>query len=185
MQRRHDRSSAFSKRLGILGLAGCLALGVAAASQAAALGTRPQLRPLIRPAETFTAQDTQAIQGLIHSYFGAFTAKNFAAFSDYFTAPFVMVGRTPRTLATQQDVIRAWEQIRTRLDHTDYATSKPIDIRVIAVTPRRALANIHWKRFTHSGALMSEGAEFYFVTKLAGHWKIDGEMGQQLALFGK
>ena len=174
-------------RLVMLTMGGCLAMGMGGLGQPASAAAQPSSAqpPAPAPPAHFTAQDTEAVRTLIRNYFAAFTAKKFALFDEYFTAPFMMAGATPTLLPTLPDVIRVWRGIRERLDHTAYATSQAVEIRVIAVTPERALANIHWKRFTRSGALMSEGAEFYFVTRRSGQWKIDGLMGQQLALFGQ
>jgi hypothetical protein len=175
---------------GALIVVGCVTMGVGGLARPAAATTPPApsappgVAAALPPAQ-FTAQDSEAVRTLIRNYFAAFTAKRFALFDEYFTAPFMMAGATPRLLPTLADVVRAWRGIRERLDPTDYATSQATEIRVIPVTPERALANIHWKRFTRDGALMSEGAEFYFVTRQSGQWKINGVMEQQLALFGR
>lgn len=163
-------------RYGFIALLSCLALAVPSLGQ-------PSFAA--EPPAAFTAQDSEAIKSVIRHYFQAFTAKDYAAFGDYFTAPFVLVGRQPQVLPTIEDVIRTWRGIRAPLDHTAYATSKAVEIRVIPMNSERALANIHWQRFKKDGSLLSEGAEFYFVIKRSGQWKIDGQMGQQLALFGK
>jgi len=143
----------------------------------------PGLAHAAQPTGVFTSADSAAIDKLIHDYFHAFTVKNYAAFADYFAAPFLLVGPEPRVLPTVPDAVRMWRHIREPLDHTDYATSQPVHIRVLAISPQTALANIYWQRLTRSGAVMSQGAEYYFMTKKSGHWQIDGNMGQQLALY--
>lgn len=134
-------------------------------------------------ARAFTAADTQAIEQLARDYFHAFTVKNFAAFPKYFTAPFVLFRPQPLVLPTVEDVIRTWHQVRDPLDKTDYALSRIIQMHVVPLTPRTAMINIHWQRLTHAGTVLSEGAEFYFLIKREGNWRIDGNIGQQLALY--
>jgi ketosteroid isomerase-like protein len=135
------------------------------------------------PAARFTTADSAAIEQLIVEYFQAFTQSDFARLNQLFTAPFVLVGPEPRVLPTLQDAVTAWTHTRERLNGTDYAVSKPVHIRVVGLTPRTGLANIYWQRLTKSGTVMSEGAEFYFVTKKSGRWQIDGNMGEQLAQY--
>jgi len=156
-----------------------IALTLAVLGGVPARGTQPQSAP------SFTAADQRAIRSAVDGYFEAFTAKDFASFGKYFQAPFVVFGRQVRILATLQDVVRQWRGIREPLDNSAYGASKVLQIRIIPVSSERALADIHWQRLLKDGAVMSEGAEFYFMSKSSGSWKLAGVMGQQLALFGQ
>ncbi|MEQ1581804.1 MAG: hypothetical protein ABL964_14530 [Steroidobacteraceae bacterium] len=57
------------------------------------------------PAPFFTGSDRAAIPAIIHSYFAAFTAKDYGAFDKHFQSPFVSYGREPVIIATFEEVL--------------------------------------------------------------------------------
>jgi hypothetical protein len=132
-----------------------------------------------------TADESAAIHSLVQQYFAAFTAKDYQDFSQFFAAPFLRIGKSIDLIATVPEVVRAWIAIRDPLDHTDYAASRPVQIRVTMLSGGRGMANIHWQRLRRDGTVLDEGAEFYLVTKQSGRWQIDGVMGQDLKDFAR
>ena len=133
----------------------------------------------------FTAKDSGAIRALMRDYFAAFTARDYPALERYFTVPFVFVGPRPRVITNLAVVLRAWRAIRASLEHSAYAASKIVQVRVIPMTGTQAMADVHWQRLRRDGTLLNQGAELYLVTKKSGQWQIDGHMEQALALFGR
>lgn len=132
----------------------------------------------------FSARDGQAVEIVVRGYFRAFTDKDWAHLDQYLTAPFVEMGPTPRYLATFAEVLSTWRRIRDPLDGTDYAASKAVRVTVTALTPDSALADVYWQRVTKSGGVMDDGAEYYFASRQRdGSWRLNGHLGQQLALY--
>ena len=137
------------------------------------------------PATSFTAADRAAIPAIIHSYFAAFTAKNYGVFDKHFQAPFVSYGREPVVIATFAEVLKRYQGIRDPLETADYSASKATEIRLIPMTPLLAMANVHWQRLKKDGTLLNEGSAFMLMAKSTGTWKISGVLPQQFQLFGQ
>jgi hypothetical protein len=137
------------------------------------------------PVPSFTDSDRAAIPAIIHSYFAAFTAKEYGVFDKHFQAPFVGYGREPVVIATFEEVLKRYQGIRDPLDAADYSASKATEIRLIPMTPLLAMANVHWQRLKKDGTLLNEGSEFMLMSKSTGTWKIAGVFPQQFQLYGK
>lgn len=137
-------------------------------------------RPAFQPAEA--AQ----IKALIDNYFEGFTAKDYQKFPQFFQVPFLNLrnGR-PAVQNDLGEVLKSYEHIRDSLDHTDYAVSKPEQIRITALSADSALVNILWRRYKKDGSLLNDGAEFYVACKSSGQWKLCGNIGQEMDQFAK
>jgi hypothetical protein len=144
-----------------------------------------QLNAQSQPVPQFTATDRSEIPAVIHRYFAAFTAKDYASFGEYFQAPFVGYGREPGIVPTFDEVLKRYQSIRDPLDQADYSSSKAVEIRLVPMTPFLALANVHWQRYKKDGTLLNEGSEFMVMNKSTGAWKIAGVLPQQFQLYGK
>jgi len=137
------------------------------------------------PPPPFSEQEAAAIKAVVAGYFDSFTRKDWARFATSFQTPFVIVGLGPSLIPTVDDIVRGFQMVHDRLDTMDYVASKPVDVRVTPLGPQRALAAIHWQRFKKDGSVLNEGAEIFVFSKGSGTWKMCGNLGQELAQFGK
>jgi ketosteroid isomerase-like protein len=160
----------------LLGAAGCTLL-------AAPVPEQPLLAA--EPAAHAAVSDADAIRQFVDGYFASFTAKDYDVLRQDFSAPFVFMDPQPRVVPRLEEVVQVWRGIRESLDSSAYATSRVAQLRVVLLGGGRALANVHWQRLRRNGSLLSEGAEFYVLTRQSGRWQFDGVMGQNLALFGQ
>lgn len=158
------------RRLALL-FVGLALIAVPAAAQAPA------------PPPMFSPADAAAATAVIHRYFAAFTAKDYAVFREVFNAPFLQTGRQITTIPTLDGVMQLYEGIRNPLDQADYSASKATEVRLMPLHTNSALANVHWQRFKKDGGLLNEGAEVLVLMRVDGQWKISGVMGEDLRQF--
>lgn len=158
-----------------LAMSGAIAL-VLAAGQAFA-------QPQQTPPPPFSEADRAAAEAVVHRYFTAFSVKDFVTFREVFNAPFVVGGREMSVETALEQTTSRYERLRNSFDAQDYSASKATEVRIIALHPTGALAYIHWQRLRKNGALLNEGAEVMILAKIAGQWKITGNLGADLRSF--
>jgi hypothetical protein len=161
-----------NRRLAMLTVVAGLAAGSAAAQA-----------PAPAPPPPFSEADRAAAEAVVHRYFAAFSVKDFATFREVFTVPFVVGGREMSVETALEQTTGRYERLRNSFDVQDYASSKATEVRVIPLHAASALAYLHWQRFRKSGDLLNEGAEVMILAKVAGQWKITGNLGADLRSF--
>lgn len=153
----------------LLALVGVLLLTLGAGAQA--------------PPAPFGPADRTQIETVVHAYFAAFTAKDWAGMARVFQAPFVSIGVENVTVPTVDDVVARYRGIREPLDQQDYSQSLAAEIRVTETVTNRAIADVHWKRLKKDKTLLVEFSEFLLMSKTSGSWKIAGVMAHPLPLY--
>lgn len=131
----------------------------------------------------FSEADAAAAKATIDRYFAAFSVRDYPAFRQVFTVPYLMGGRALETLPTLDAVMQRYLAVRERLDKADYASSKAAEVRLTPLGDVSALANVHWQRFKKDGSLLNEGAEILLLAKVDGAWKLTGVLPEDLRAF--
>jgi hypothetical protein len=133
----------------------------------------------------FGDSDRAEIEKVFSNYNQALVEKKYDELTRYIQAPFVVIDSAPRVITDIGAVIAGLRSNREALDQKGYGTSRPAEARISVLSSDRVLLNRIVRHYAKDGSLLEARANFYFMTKASGTWKISGVIQQDIAYVGK